>query len=230
MASALIYLRRMLTRIAEEYGAAAAKQIETSDGESRRPREVSINSIRAILEPMLPRLTMLVDFRFQATFLEKQGGLAALADDQSNLRLRIIDVLRKAAGRELRRAVANVDAGKLFLELYSDPDEASERVREQVDRSVPALLACGGATRLLVVLPRGEHASTMQQLIENAVDETPTTVLDDDRDIVFCHEAEQIGLVDVANKLIEYRPYCADIAARIHTRTDVDWIPIPRPD
>ena len=212
IAASLSHLRRMFGRIAEDFGASAEKQHQLSGVEGPRNADSSTRAIRAILQPLLPQLTMLLDFKFQANCLEQEGGLSALADDRSNLSLRIMDLLRNAARAELRRAVAKVDAGKLFLDAFPDSQEASERVKEHIEGSVPSLLACGGATRLLVVLPKGESASTMQELISTAVDDTPTTVIDAGRDIVFCYEAEQIPLVDVANKLIEYRPYCADVA------------------
>ena len=227
----LVQVRRTLNRIAKQFGGTLIEMplVNVTEGNDK-DLENSVSSMRAMLQAVLPQLVSLVDRKFQLEFLRNHGGLAALADDQSNLATILPDALRHAAWSELRRVVMHIDAGKLFLDANPDQEEATQNIRSHLEQSSPYLLRCGAATRLLVVLPRGNNASKMQPLIDHAVAETPSIVFDDDRDLIFCYEAEQISLADVAHKLVEYRPDCVGVANRIHTRIDVDWAPIPSPE
>ena len=65
--------------------------------------------------------------------------------------------------------------------------------------------------------------SALQEAITQQLTPPPTIVSDTDADLVFCYEVQELSLANVAARLIENRNDFVQIAARLHTRSDVAW-------
>ena len=89
----------------------------------------------------------------------------------------------------------------------------------------PNLLDCGGAKRVLLVVPQGVDAEAPQMIIEKGLKESVSVAYNNVSDIVLCCEVEQMSLPRIAVTLIDGRPDYAEVASRLHTRSDVNWRP-----
>ena len=132
--------------------------------------------------------------------------------------------------RELvRRAVVSwmkqLDATQILFGQGSDGETVP--LDEHLEASLPKLLECGGARRLLVMLPHNSTNMRPVEILTRQLNELPSLAENSDGDFVLCHEVEQISLTQVAVTLIEERRDWADYASRLHTRTDVSWSVLP---
>ena len=91
----------------------------------------------------------------------------------------------------------------------------------------PRLLACGGAKRLLLMLPKGSTQVRPIEILHQEMHEIPSVVENCDGDFILCYEVEQISLTQAAVTLIDERRDLAEAASRLHTRTDVSWSNLP---
>ena len=91
----------------------------------------------------------------------------------------------------------------------------------------PRLLRCGGAKRLLVMMPNGSTSAEPLKILYEQLNETPSVAQNHDGDFILCYEVEQISLTQVAVSIIDGRRDYAEFAGRFHTRTDVEWSTLP---
>ncbi len=98
---------------------------------------------------------------------------------------------------------------------------------DSLEAAKPRLLRCGGARRLLVVLPKGSDNARPLEILHGQLSEVPSVSRNNDGDFIICHEAEQISLTQAAVTIIGGRPDLADYAMRLHTRNDVSWLTLP---
>ncbi len=102
-----------------------------------------------------------------------------------------------------------------------------ETLRKCLEAGKPRLMQCGGAKRLLVLMPESSARARPLEMLHRQLNETPSVAQDSDGDFVLCDEVERISLTQVAVTLIERRRDYAEFASRLHTRTDVSWSPLP---
>jgi hypothetical protein len=95
-----------------------------------------------------------------------------------------------------------------------------------VKSAKPRLSQCGGARRLLLAAPNEFPLERLLREVGGEVGETPTVVADAENRVLFCYEAEQLSLRRVAAALLDRRFQNVEIAARLHTRIDVNWSPL----
>ncbi len=92
-----------------------------------------------------------------------------------------------------------------------------------LEAAAPRVSADAAEARLLLVCPEGSDATTVRELAGMNAIEPPSVVFDRDGDLVLCNEVEQASLTSVAAHLIDHRSDYAEIAARLHSRVDVNW-------
>ena len=81
----------------------------------------------------------------------------------------------------------------------------------------------GGATRLLLALPDKTFAPHIAAHAYKLLDEAPSLALDPHGEMTAAYEIEQVPLEVAMNRLIRSKPDCESLAARLHTRTDVNF-------
>ncbi|MEX0937625.1 MAG: tubulin-like doman-containing protein [Pirellulales bacterium] len=90
------------------------------------------------------------------------------------------------------------------------------------------LLECGGARRLVLMLPQGPAAAGLAKLAAESWGEAPSVVHDSAGGGLLCCEIEQLPLARAAAHLVDYRADYVEAAWRLHTRIDVAWQPLCR--
>jgi hypothetical protein len=92
--------------------------------------------------------------------------------------------------------------------------------------SVLHLRSCGGARRMLVVAPPGISRQSLIEA-ESELSEASTTYVEHaQREIIVCHEVEDVPLKNVIAFLTGSRRDYLELADRLHTRLDVEWAPL----
>jgi eukaryotic-like serine/threonine-protein kinase len=89
------------------------------------------------------------------------------------------------------------------------------------------LTECGYTRRRIVLAPRGEDAAELTAIANRAAPGSAVVAASVDAPTVLC-EAAGLSLAQLAAKLIESRPDVAEAAHRLHTRSDIEWQPLPR--
>jgi hypothetical protein len=137
-------------------------------------------------------------------------------------------VLADALRAEARTAVLGLLRNSVAADpaALSPPDTADsvERLRGLCEQATPRLLACGGARRTVLVVPRTDEAAALQGLTWEGWPAPPSTAADPNADAALCQEVADVPLRRAAASLVSERPDSIKLAARLRTRIDVRWI------
>ena len=88
------------------------------------------------------------------------------------------------------------------------------------------LLQCGGKCRWLLMLPEGSPDSTLTKQVEDKIDATPAVDYHRAGEVTLFCLADEIPLSRIGAHLIGHAGQFAEVAERVHTRSDVDWLPL----
>ncbi len=175
-----------------------------------------------VIRLLLPKLSAELESRFHEEVMLPRGGLHAVLERTADLDRPLSASLREASRKAIIDALTVVDVADPLLGS-EDSSRESERLRDCITEATPSLLACGGARRLLLVLPESLDPAAIQADIQENLGEASSVAFDRDGDIVICHEAQDLSLAQVAAALADDRLDYADAASRLHTRADVRW-------
>ncbi|MFV2066614.1 MAG: tubulin-like doman-containing protein [Pirellulales bacterium] len=173
----------------------------------------------------VPELAAQVDQQFRGDFLEAHGGLCGVLTGNVDLRATLPGALRSCARSILRPALRDPQIVDWLLGPSGDgtSEKPGNALEACLEAATPSWTGCGGARRLLLVLPeRAEAASLAQQIVADH-SAAPSIVHDPDPEVRFCFEVERLPLAALARSLVEHNTSYIDIAARLHTRIDVEW-------
>jgi len=223
----ILQMRRVLERLTESFQSspkASASPTRSADRNGDPAASIDLTaSVQCALHESLSELMGRIDARFQEDFLSRRGGLSVLAEGDAELVGALPQALRQAAWTTMREAAQQVDVAGVFLDQQADVEPIKQLLRQCPSSAMPAVLEAGGAKRMLAVLPLGDGAERLQELVDEVIEVAPTVVRDADRGITFCCEAEQLPLAKLAARIVLHHPNAAKLAGRIHSRNDVDW-------
>ncbi|OHB76123.1 MAG: hypothetical protein A2W31_09490 [Planctomycetes bacterium RBG_16_64_10] len=77
-----------------------------------------------------------------------------------------------------------------------------------------------------MALRKGTDLDRFDRMVRRVTDQSYSTALGDDGEVVFCYEVEQLLPSRVAGHLTNRDSNYATIASRLHTRVDVAWTPL----
>ncbi len=89
--------------------------------------------------------------------------------------------------------------------------------------AMPGLAECGGARRVMLALPEADPQQRLTKGLQRVYGNTLNTVTGCGSEIMLCAELEQISLPHLLAELTQGCDDYAKVAARLHTRTDIDW-------
>ncbi len=220
-------LQRELGLIGDAFVDSALAPPEPNARQTSPPGSVADVRARIVhrLSHEMPRLAARLDDAVRTGYLSRHGGLSEVLTQEGQPRRSLISALRHAARGVLLGVLREMDVTRLLL-CPPDARIANESLETYLDTLAPELSACGGAKRLLVVLPEGLASDSVREAVSERVVQGPSVVCDPDFDLVLCWEVEQLPLSSVAASLIDCRVDYAQVASRLHTRIDVRWAPL----
>ena len=172
----------------------------------------------------MPKIAVDFERRVVEEIVSPRGGLVAVLSASSEVLRLLPALLRSFARRAVFEGLKQIDIPKMVLQ--PDSDVKHENVQRYVQTAWPSVLDCGGAKRLLLVMPDCPSAARLPEIIEQQRSEKSTVVFDSDCDVVACYEGEGVDLSNVAAAIAHNDPRCAEVAHRLHTRVDVEWTKI----
>jgi hypothetical protein len=143
----------------------------------------------------------------------------------------LVTALKREARRLLIEHVQTADVAAMVI--GSQPAGAGHNpVQQLVTQSRPLLQRAGGQRRLVCVVPKGTQAGCdsagLQTLIGPEIfSQPPALVRDSTSDLVFCFELSAVPVSHAAATIIDHRPDFAELAYRLHARSDIVWQPLP---
>jgi hypothetical protein len=195
------------------------------EGEPEQQEGSQTKLLRQAAEQLLEHeqgpVTSRIDADLRSHALGAAGGFASIVLEGKMLPLKIGEALQLAVKTHLEQAVQEIR----LTEIVSKQQQLS--ATESPDQTESAeLLQCGGKAHWLLMLPEGSANSTLRSQVEQkigaevAVDYQPAGEV-----TLFCF-GEEIPLARVGAHLIGHASQFAEIASRLHTRNDVDWLPL----
>ena len=202
------------------------------------PREDELfglhRSAAELLQQRVVELAEQLEEPFYEEFFSRHGGLCGTLTKGFQLQISFVDPLKHKSRKAVFRALAEMDVVR--LQFDAGGESADESADESANESAPSpllnkatspLLACGASQRLLLVCPNAADDASVEQALQTCAAELPSLVRDSDGDLILCREIENLSFSAAAARLIDYRADYAQIAARLHTRVDVQWSRLP---
>jgi len=215
-------LKRELGHLADQFDTPPARAKRPVADQPPAPDDPSV-AVAQALHQWIPEMVAGLDAQLRRSLLARHGGLLGLLKDGASLRGRLLGELPRTARTAVSRLLCEVNVAKMLGPSDAQPDRPGGRLRDCLDQAAPRLSDCGGAKRLLAVCPDGTDAPALAETIRAGSRQMPTVLPDPGGELILCYEVEQMSLCAVAAALIHHRPDLAEIAARLHTRIDVDW-------
>ncbi|HKD38396.1 MAG TPA: hypothetical protein VKB78_16395, partial [Pirellulales bacterium] len=197
-----------LNRLAEEFVATTASNAEVSDAD---PSAAVLNEMADDARDEIER-----------SFLKDRCSLGVLLSRRSDLRTQLVMALREAAKKVVRKAGREAALKRLGDAL--DRGQEIDRILEKRIASLEhAAGRFGGSMRLLISLPDKSLAGPIAAKVAQEIGDPPSVVTDPKGEMIAVYEIEQVPFAAIANRLIRSKPDCESLAARLHTRTDINF-------
>ncbi len=184
------------------------------------------------LQQRVATLAKAIDQRVTADVFAQQGGMRGVLLKGGLLRQQLASTVRAHARRGILHLLRTIDIQRLLVEGLPGQQVANNLFGEALRTAEPWLQSLGGNRRLLCICPQ-EHAAKwpadkMSKLANlHGFANTPAVISQCGSEAVLLYELGDLSLRRVATALIDSRPDLAELARRLHTRTDVAWQPLP---
>lgn len=142
----------------------------------------------------------------------------------------LIGLLKREARRQLLAHVQTADIASMLM--GPQQHDGGNPVQQLTAGAQPWLECAGGKRRLICVVPQASQSGCGAEAMKTIVGpdvfhEAPAVVSDASGDLVFCFELAGIPISHAAAALIDHRPDYADLAYRLHCRSDIVWQALP---
>lgn len=161
-----------------------------------------------------------VDRAFREKSLRERGGILAMQTMSSTELAAMRDELVAECHRALLKLMQSESAADLFFTNF-DVATQPQKLLEQLRATVPRLNPVGSWQHLVVAMPEGEDKKKLFAMVKRATPNVATTAIQSEGDLVFCFEAANLSLRQVADSLIDHNTDYAEVARQLVTRTDV---------
>jgi hypothetical protein len=161
----------------------------------------------------------------ESSYFGPQRRLRHILTKGGDSRSEFINHMRVAARRVILRHAKDVVLSRINEKLpEGQTNGLRAALRQCVQAATPKLLkTAGGGRRLLLVTPGGVEASHLQEEVQLACGDNASVVSDGGNQVLLCYDVEQLSLEAVTGRFLKSLPDCQELAARLHTRTDVNW-------
>jgi serine/threonine protein kinase len=185
---------------------------------------------QALLAKMAPTCAKQVDRLVQQEILDPFGGLWAVASrifSPTGGHGTAIESLQRAIETRARRVASrfleNADSATLLRKSSGSEEGAWEALSQQITAACPAAASPEHLQLQLVALPVNEAGDALRNRALCMSNSGNLQVVASDGDIVVCHEVAGVpptaSLIGLPEDNVDWGP----LAARVCTRTDVDW-------
>ena len=182
------------------------------------------------LAEQLETLSAGMDQQISSTVFQTNGFRRTILQGGQQ-RDELIALLKREARKLLLAHVQTADIAAMLMGAQQSAGGINP-VQQLTAGARPWLEIAGGSRRLVCIVPNASQSGCDGDAVKNLVgpgvfNEKPALVGDSTSDLVFCFELADIAISHAAAALIDHRPDYADLAYRLHARTDIVWQPLP---
>ncbi|MCH8840985.1 MAG: hypothetical protein IH831_10015 [Planctomycetes bacterium] len=158
------------------------------------------------------------------------GKLRFFLTQFKSIRNQLIESLRTVSRHLILKEIQELNKARL-IGTREDPDAAERReLHRCVDAAMPPGSDESAVARLLLILPENMTEQCIPASLLKESNPPTTIVRGTGDDLIVCREVEGLHVQRVAASLVQYRRDYIEIAKRLHTRIDVDWIDMSADD
>jgi hypothetical protein len=201
----------------------------------------------ALVDQLAPDAVRGLEAQFQAEVLDPRGGLWGVVGNPTegltagpagppptvgfwdlsgpgrDLAAELREQLLVRARPVVRRALESVDPTRIFLERYGNPESAPRAVLTCADQARPRLSQATSWDYAVLALPAGPSGEALRDVATRTLADIPLAAVEGYEGVVFVQETAGLSVAGVTAALCGSDPACAELAARVRTRADVDW-------
>jgi eukaryotic-like serine/threonine-protein kinase len=216
--------QRELTQTATAF-ASADNHARRNPAQGNDAASAIATGVREMLHAQVPAMATRLDAYFQQEFTRRHGGLASGLAQGAEFHKELATAMHVQARATVLDVIRAAGIGQKMLAKDSG-DDRHDLMRACLAEATPGLMACGGDRRLLMVTSEQTDAGPLAQAVTEVTSRAPSLVVDPAGEPVLCYEVAGMPLANAAASLVENQPHCAQLAARLHTRCDIDWLPL----
>jgi hypothetical protein len=165
-----------------------------------------------------------LDQAIEKQFFREDRRLREILVGGGHMREELAAHMRASARKIVLRAYHRAVHQFLGQALHRTGDnDLAALVRGCLQTARPGLLDLGGAKRLLVAIPKQLDVVHLAGCIEQIAAEQASVSIEEEGDVKFCYEVEDLPWEGIHTRLIRQRHDCRELARRLHTRINVDW-------
>lgn len=158
------------------------------------------------------------------------GKLRFFLTQFKSIRNQLIESLRTVSRHLILKEIQELNKSRL-IGSREDPDAAEWReLHRCVDAAMPPGSDESAVARLLLILPENMTEQCIPASLLKESNPPTTIVRGTGDDLIVCREVEGLHVQRVSANLVQYRRDYIEIAKRLHTRIDVDWIDMSADD
>lgn len=196
----------------------------TETPDSRLADEVRTTTRQSLRERLSENGRLLVA-EMCTGYLSREGGLLSQFSTAEQ-RTALVAALRDAARTTVIKAIRSVDIGAALLPKDKPREWAAAQLRDCVAAAEPALAPLGSARRLHLLLPASVELARLQAFLLTEMGDLPEIIAHSDERVVFLLECDGLPFGKVVSALAEDRADYVEAASRLHTRSDIAWLPL----
>ena len=215
-------LQQQLGQLAAKFAVESPLEDVPTSAQAGVAEQVQAELVKS-LRQRLPQIVGRVDERVQETELAPHGGMQSVCRKSDLLGDGLCRALHAIAREEVLAAIRDISLVGPLLGSGDDNDAQLGRIQNCLDAAQSKFSDCGGARRLLAILPRTAEQSPLVDLLREKLVPPATVGYDAGADVHLLYELERLPIKLVAGRLTESRNDFAEIAGRLHTRVDVEW-------
>ena len=151
------------------------------------------------------------------------GGYAAALESNSFWQKELKAEVAKQAQRVLAEAYKKLSLDQVLANHNIPPEVLVKWLNDQIQHARPSVNNCGGSTRLLIGMPSLSENNSLEAMLAKQFELDARIIRGTDGSFAFCFEGEDVGLANVAFRLLQERPDALELVKRIQTRSDIEW-------
>ncbi len=190
---------------------------------SSRPEVFPVPQIKVHIRNKLGELAERVDAHLQHGWLHDSGGLTRVISDPLHRYGQLPRMLMAACNTVISSVPREISLRNLAAAGGMSPVDLAAWLSAQLEESKPQLADGHGEIRLMIAHAGNEQTREALRDLKDHQPLQPTFLEHTPGDLVFCQELQEIPFAQLIYRLLEGRNDALDLAARLHSRTDVDW-------
>jgi len=202
-----------------------AQARHTDEEAGDRPDDLR-RAVAQHLRVRVPELAAELNQQFYAKFFGDESRLRDLISSGQTSHDDVLTTLRQAARTAVLAALREINVAQWIAGPHVALPSGAERLGNCHRQATTPLAQCGGAKRLIAMFPPETDKESFEAALADFTDDELSLVAGPEGDFMLLYEHESLALADVARKIIDDRLDYAQAAARLHTRTDVQWQPL----